>query len=181
MKTPHEILSKVQAASVLVIDDNPFMRTLIRGILSHIGVKAIHDAADGITGLELVRTLAPTLVLVDWEMPMLTGAEFVRTVRSPATFPLPDVPIIMVTGHGERWRVLQALQLGVNEFLVKPVSANSMLERMVSIVANPRPIVQLGSYYGPQPRRGFEDLVKSPPVLSVPDPAQSPAAAMATS
>jgi two-component system chemotaxis response regulator CheY len=180
MKTPHEILSKVQAASVLVIDDNPFMRTLIRGILAHIGVKAIHDAADGITGLELVRTLAPTLVLVDWEMPMLTGAEFVRTVRSPATFPLPDVPIIMVTGHGERWRVLQALQLGVNEFLVKPVSANSMLERMVSIVANPRPIVQLGSYYGPQPRRGIEELVKSAPVVLAPVPAQSPAAAMAT-
>lgn len=178
MKTPHEILSKVQAASVLVIDDNPFMRTLIRGILAHIGVKAIHDAADGITGLELVRTLAPTLVLVDWEMPMLTGAEFVRTIRSPATFPLPDVPIIMVTGHGERWRVLQALQLGVNEFLVKPVSANSMLERMVSIVANPRPIVQVGSYYGPQPRRGFDDLVKTQPLAPV--PAETPAAAMAT-
>ena len=178
MKTPNEILRQVQALSVLVIDDNPFMRTLIRGILAHIGIKAVHEAPDGVTGLEYVRNLAPNLILVDWEMPLLTGAEFVRTIRSPGTFPFPDTPIIMVTGHGERWRVLQALQLGVNEFLVKPVSANAMLERMVSIVAHPRPIVRVGNYYGSKPRRSFEELTQRDPTPTIVC-AEAPAAAAA--
>ena len=72
--------------------------------------------ADGIAGLDAIRIVAPDLVILDWEMPLLNGAEFVRIVRSPGVFPLPDVPIIMLTAHGERWRVVEASRLGVNEY-----------------------------------------------------------------
>ena len=57
--------------------------------------------------------------MLDWEMPLLNGAELVRIVRSPGVFPMPDIPIIMLTGHGERWRVVEAARLGVNEFLLQ--------------------------------------------------------------
>jgi two-component system chemotaxis response regulator CheY len=83
----------------------------------------------------------------------LSGAELVRIVRSPGVFPVPDVPIIMLSGHGERWRVVEAVKLGVNEYLVKPVSAKSIYYRLVSIITQPRPLVQLGDYYGPEPRK----------------------------
>ncbi len=63
----------------------------------------------------------------------------------------------MLSAHGERWRVVEAVRLGVNEYMVKPVSANGLLERIVSIVAKPRPIVQLGDYYGPEPRKFYAD------------------------
>jgi DNA-binding response OmpR family regulator len=86
-------------------------------------------------------------------MPLLSGAELVRIVRSPGVFPVPDVPIIMLSGHGERWRVVEAVKLGVNEYLVKPVSAKSIYDRLVSIITQPRPLVQLGDYYGPEPRK----------------------------
>ena len=59
----------------------------------------------------------------------------------------------MLTGHVERWRVIEASRLGVNEFLKKPVSGKALLDRMVAILAHPRPMVRLGDYYGPQPRR----------------------------
>ena len=72
-------------------------------------------------------------MVLDWEMPLLSGAELVRIVRSPGVFPVPDVPIIMLSGHGERWRVLEAVQLGVNEYLVKPVSAKALYDRLVTI------------------------------------------------
>jgi len=95
----------------------------------------------------------PDVVIVDWQMPGLDGASFVRMVRSPDTFPFPDVPIIMLTGHGERSRVVEAVQVGVNEFLLKPVSSKSLQSRLLSVLTKPRPIVQSGGYYGPVPRR----------------------------
>ena len=93
---------------MLIVDDNQYMRKVIRNILVNIGVKNIHEAADGIAGLEAIRMFAPDLVILDWEMPLLNGAELVRIVRSPGVFPVPDVPIIMLTGHVERWRVIEA-------------------------------------------------------------------------
>src|ERR1700681_4607477 len=150
----HSITSKkiekvVQSIEVLVVEDNQYMRRVVRNILVNLGVKNIHEAGDGIAGLEAIRMFAPDIVILDWEMPLLNGAELVRIVRSPGVFPVPDVPIIMLTGHGERWRVVEAVRLGVNEFLKKPVSAQALLDRMVSILAKPRPMVQKGDYYGP--------------------------------
>jgi DNA-binding response OmpR family regulator len=75
-----------------------------------------------------------------------------RAVRSPEKFPLPDVPVIMLTGYSERSRVIEAMQLGVNEYLLKPVSSTALLARIVSILVHPRPMVRRGDYYGPEPR-----------------------------
>jgi len=85
-------------------------------------------------------------------MPLLNGPELVRLVRSPGVFPMPDIPIIMMSGNVERRRVLEANRLGVNEFLCKPISAKALLERLISILLKPRESVRLGNYYGPAPR-----------------------------
>lgn len=148
-----EIAERIQALCVLVVDDNQYMRKMIRNLLVNCGVKDIFEAGDGITALDTIRTLGPDVVVLDWEMPLLNGAELVRIVRSPGVFPVPDVPIIMLSGHGERWRVLEAVQLGVNEYLIKPVSAKALYDRLVTITIQPRPTVQLGDYYGPEPRK----------------------------
>jgi two-component system, chemotaxis family, chemotaxis protein CheY len=157
----------VQSIAVLIVDDNQYMRKVIRNILVNIGVKNIHEAADGIAGLEAIRMFAPDLVILDWEMPLLNGAELVRIVRSPGVFPVPDVPIIMLTGHVERWRVIEASRLGVNEFLKKPVSGKALLDRIVAILTRPRAMVRLGDYYGPEPRKLFyepmQKLIAAPP------------------
>ena len=150
----------VHGLRVLVVDDNQYMRKLVRNLLINVGIKNVHEAADGIAGLEAIRTLSPDVVILDWEMPLLNGPEMVRIVRSPGVFPTPDIPIIMLTAHGERWRVVEAVRLGVNEFMVKPVSSKGLLDRIVSIMASPRPIVQLGDYYGPEPRNFFADPVQ---------------------
>jgi len=147
----------VTGLRILVVDDSQYMRKLVRNLLINVGVKNVHEASDGIAGLEAIRTILPDVVIVDWEMPLLNGAEMVRIVRSPGVFPVPDIPIIMLTAHGERWRVVEAVRLGVNEFMVKPVSSKGLLDRIISIMASPRPIVQLGDYYGPEPRNFFPD------------------------
>jgi len=160
----HSVLSKsveklMSTIEILIVDDNQYMRKVVRNLLVNLGVKNIHEAADGIAGLDAIRTYVPDIVLLDWEMPLLNGAELVRIVRSPGVFAVPDVPIIMLTAHVERWRVLDATRLGVNEFLKKPVSGKALLDRIVSILSHPRPMVQIGDYYGPEPRRmPFEPL-----------------------
>jgi two-component system, chemotaxis family, chemotaxis protein CheY len=148
-----ELADRIQALCVLIVDDNQYMRKMVRNLLVNCGVKDIYEAGDGITALDTIRTVSPDVVVLDWEMPLLSGAELVRIVRSPGVFPMPDVPIIMLSGHGERWRVVEAIRLGVNEYLVKPVSAKALYDRLVSITLQPRPTVQLGDYYGPEPRR----------------------------
>jgi two-component system, chemotaxis family, chemotaxis protein CheY len=154
-----EIENIIQSLCVLVVDDNQYMRKVVRTLLVNCGVKDIYEATDGIAALDSIRTVAPDVVILDWEMPLLSGPELVRIVRSPGVFPMPDVPIIMLTAHGERWRVVEAVRLGVNEYLAKPVSAKSLYDRLVAITLQPRPNVQLGDYYGPEPRKLMTDAL----------------------
>ena len=110
--------------------------------------------AAGYAALEdVIRTAQPDVVILDWEMPLLNGAELVRIVRSPGVFPMPDIPIFMLTAYAHRSRIVETIKLGVNEVLCKPVSAKALFDRLVSILLKPRASVALGDYYGPEPRR----------------------------
>jgi two-component system, chemotaxis family, chemotaxis protein CheY len=144
---------QLETLKVLIVDDESTMRKVARSLLQVIGVRDIHEASDGQSGLDAICRLEPDVVILDWSMPNLNGPEFVRRVRAPRAFPYPDVPIIMLTAHGERSRVVEAVRLGVNEFLLKPVSSTALLARLVSILANPRQMVKKGDYYGPEPRK----------------------------
>jgi two-component system, chemotaxis family, chemotaxis protein CheY len=147
-----QIAARLEALRVLIVDDEPAMRKVTRSLLQAIGVKDISEAGDCGSGLAAIRAGAPDIVIVDWQMPGASGADFMRQLRSPRDFPYPDVPVIMLTGHGERSRVVEAVRLGVNEFLLKPVSTNALLARVIAILTKPRRIVQKGDYYGPEPR-----------------------------
>ena len=148
-----QIARQVEKLKVLVVDDELAMRKVARALLQSIGITDIHEASDGNSGLEKICISAPDIVILDWEMPSPNGPEFMRTVRSPGTFPLPDVPVIMLSGYSERSRVVEAVRLGVNEYLLKPVSSTALLARIVSILVRPRPMIQRGDYYGPEPRQ----------------------------
>jgi DNA-binding response OmpR family regulator len=167
--TKADIEAAIASLGILVIDDSAYMRKIVRNLLINIGVKTIYEAGDGIAGLEAIRTVVPDVVILDWELPLLNGSELARIVRSPGVFPTPEVPIIMLSAYGERWRVVEAARIGVNEYLVKPVSAKALFDRLTAILAKPRAIVQVGDYYGPQPRTTFADPVTEP-VAAPPPP-----------
>jgi two-component system chemotaxis response regulator CheY len=145
--------ARIETLKVLVVDDDHYMRKVVRTMLAAIGVRTVFESPDGISGLDSIRQNSPDLVIVDWEMPMIDGAQFVRIVRSPNEFPIPDIPIIMLSGHGDRWRVVEAARIGAHEYLLKPVSTKALRDRIVTIIGRPRPTVQLNGYYGPAPRR----------------------------
>jgi two-component system chemotaxis response regulator CheY len=165
----NRIDDQIQSLAVLVVDDNQYTRKMIRNLLVNCGVKDVFEANDGIAALGAIRSIAPDVVVLDWEMPLLSGAELVRIVRSPGVFPMPDIPIIMLSAHGERWRVVEAARLGVHEYLVKPVSAKSIYDRLVAIVSQPRPVVKRGDYYGPEPRKLVTDApLNESPIIELP-------------
>jgi CheY-like chemotaxis protein len=147
-----QIARRLGQLKVLIVDDEASMRKVTHALLQTIGVRNILEAHNGREGLEAICAHAPDVVILDWEMPMPNGPEFMRTVRAPHKFPLPDIPIIMLTGHSERSCVIEAVQLGVNEYLLKPVSSVALLARLVAILCKPRPMIRKGDYYGPQPR-----------------------------
>ena len=89
-------------------------------------------------------------MLLDWDMPVLNGIEVLRIVRS---FPRPNLPVIMLTTRAKRSYVNEALRAGANEFLLKPTSPKALCDRLMSIVFKPRPMVKVGTFYVPQPRR----------------------------
>ena len=151
--TGHYLHPKIASLKVLVVEDNQAMRKLVRTMLTVMGVNTVHEAADGLDGLAAIKEHKPDLVIVDWDMPMIDGAQFVRLVRSPGECSDPDVPIIILTGHGDRWRVLEAARIGAHEFLLKPVSIKALQDRILAIIRRPRPSVKLDGYYGPMPRR----------------------------
>ncbi len=129
---PHAAL--LRALKVLVVDDEQSMRKVVRTLLAGIGVGVTIEAIDGADGIEQIRRNAPDLVIVDWQMPNLDGPGFIRQVRSAENCPYPQVPIIILTGHSRRERVVEAIEIGANDFLLKPVSSKALEERLLAVL-----------------------------------------------
>jgi two-component system chemotaxis response regulator CheY len=143
----------IQGLNILIVDGNSYMRRLTRTMLMNLGAKSVAEACDGLAALEAIRTCDPDVMFLDWDMPVLNGMEVMRIVRSPGVFPRPNLPIIMLTSRAQRSAVVEALGNGAHEFLLKPASPKALCDRLMSIVIKPRPMVKLGKYYVPEPRR----------------------------
>jgi two-component system chemotaxis response regulator CheY len=137
----------------LIIDDNAHMRRITRTLLIGYGSREVFEAEDGASGLEAFTQYVPDIVITDWVMPIFDGLELTQMIRQPGTNANPYVPIIMLTGHTEKTRVVGARDAGITEFLAKPISATSLYERILNLVANPRSFIRTKTYFGPDRRR----------------------------
>jgi CheY-like chemotaxis protein len=142
----------IQGLGILIVDHNPHMRRLTRMMLTTLGAKSVYEAADGLAALEIVRTNNPDIMVLERDVPVLSGAELLQIVRSPDLFPKPDLPVIMVMQSAQRGDVIEALRLGAHELLLKPTSPKALQDRLLSVMLNPRKMVRIGKYYVPQPR-----------------------------
>lgn len=151
---------------VLIVDDHANMRKIVSTILHALGLQYVYEAADGADGFEAMRAYNPDIIIVDWEMLGIDGIEFTELVRKASDSPNPYVPVIFLTSYSDRKHVMRARDAGVTEFLAKPVSANAIYTRLMSIINKPRPFVRSRNYFGPCRRRhinreyaGFERRV----------------------
>ncbi len=139
--------------SVLVLDDNRHMRSLIQSILLALGVKHVRETADAPEAFKELQHFHADVIITDWRMEPLDGLDFVRLVRTAKDSPNPYVPIIMLTAYTEFQRVSEARDAGVNEFLAKPISAKTLYMRFASIIDNPRAFIRTKTFFGPDRRR----------------------------
>lgn len=137
---------------ILVIDDNAQMRTIIGTVLAAVGVRNLYYAQDGRDALEVMTRQPIDIIYVDLEMPVMNGLQFIAAVRALSP-PKREIPIIMLTGHCDVPSIVRARDAGVNEFLGKPVTVKSILQRLSEVIFRPRGFVTSPDFAGPNRRR----------------------------
>ncbi len=116
---------------VLVADDFATMRKIVRNILKQIGFDNIVEAEDGLAALQIVKQDRIGLVVTDWNMPNMSGLELLEKIReNPET---KHVPVLMVTAEGLKDNVIAAVKAGVNNYVVKPFTAETLQEKIEQI------------------------------------------------
>jgi CheY-like chemotaxis protein len=137
----------------LVIEDNNYMRSIIRTLLKGFGVQSISEATDAAEAFEEFRNSQIDVIIVDYALETLDGIEFVQLVRTANDSPNPYVPIIMLSAHSERIRIEEARDAGITEFLRKPICAEDLYRRVVEVIERPRSFIRSKNYFGPDRRR----------------------------
>lgn len=148
----------LKSLSVLLVEDDPSMRFLLRDMLAAFGIEKTVTVTDGTKAFAELRQFVADIIITDWVMEPLDGIDFTRMVRTAPDSPNPFVPIIMLTSQGAFERVQQARDTGVTEFLIKPVTANALYSRIVNVIQNPRQYVRVSEYFGPDRRRTVKDF-----------------------
>lgn len=105
---------------VLIADGALHSRLLLRSMLLQLGVKSIYEVGDGTAALDAIRTFSPDIMILDWDLPVLSGPDLMNMVRARGVFPNPDLPIIVISSSGQSTYVHEAIKLGAQQFLVRP-------------------------------------------------------------
>jgi two-component system chemotaxis response regulator CheY len=113
---------------VLVVDDMMSMRNIVKRALLEIGYKDIHDALNGEDALEKLKSGGFGLVLLDWNMPIMSGIELLRIIRADPA--LQTLPVLMITAEAKMDNIMEAVQTGVSDYLVKPFSGQALQEKL---------------------------------------------------
>ncbi len=116
---------------ILVVDDMATMRRIIKGLLNQLGYKNIEEAEDGKVALQKLKNEKFDFVVTDWNMPNMTGLELVQEIRKDPE--LKHLPVLMVTAEAKKENVLMAIKAGVNNYIVKPFTAEVLKEKMEKI------------------------------------------------
>lgn len=114
-----------------IIDDSKTMRNIEKSVLASLGYTEVGEAGDGKEGLETVEAFAPDVILLDWNMPVMNGLEFVKAFRAKDKL----TPVIMVTTESEKTNVLEAIKAGVNNYVVKPFTPEGLSEKINQTIA----------------------------------------------
>jgi two-component system, chemotaxis family, chemotaxis protein CheY len=120
-----------EGKKVLVVDDSAVMRQIIKKNLKELGFSDLSEAEDGAAGLKKAGEEPVDLIVSDWNMPNMTGLEFLKAVRADAG--LKGTAFIMVTSEADKEKIMEAVQAGVNQYIVKPFNAMQLEEKIKAI------------------------------------------------
>ncbi len=116
---------------ILIVDDFATMRRILKNILKQLGFTNILEADDGTTALEQLKTNQFDLIISDWNMPKMTGLDLLKSVRGMNE--CKDIPFLMVTAEAQKQNVIEAVQAGVSNYVVKPFTAEQIADKLGKI------------------------------------------------
>ncbi len=118
----------------LIVDDSPTMRRIVNNTLKRLGYRDIEEADNGSTGLDKLKTIPGiNFIITDWNMPVMDGLAFVQSVRGSSDFR--ETPILMVTTRSVKDDIIEAMKAGVNNYVVKPFTPETMKEKIDAILS----------------------------------------------
>lgn len=116
---------------ILLVDDSRTIRNLQKNILTKLGYTDVCEAGDGLEALNQIAQCRPDLVLVDWNMPNMDGITLVRKIRETDK----STPLVMCTTEAEKGRVVEAIKAGVNNYVIKPFTAETLAQKINATLA----------------------------------------------
>jgi CheY-like chemotaxis protein len=147
---PNPSLSRLK---ILVVDDSSAVRMMLTALLHTFGITQIVECSDGAEALRAVEKGNFDLVITDVSMRPMDGVEFTRRLRHPESLVPPSLPVLFLSSHSEKAVVNAAIQAGGSGYLVKPINRPGLLDKIITLVGNPPPVVKGGAYWGPDRRR----------------------------
>ena len=120
-----------EGKKVLVVDDSAVMRQIIKKNLKELGFGELSEAENGAAGLKKAGEEPVDLIVSDWNMPNMTGLEFLKAVRADAS--LKGIAFIMVTSESDKEKIMEAVKAGVSQYIVKPFNAIQLEEKIKAI------------------------------------------------
>lgn len=120
-----------KSIKILVVDDFPTMRRIVRNLLKELGFDNVDEAEDGAMALDKLRGGNFQFVISDWNMPNLDGLSMLKTIRSDAV--LGKIPVLMVTAEAKKENIVAAAQAGASGYVVKPFTAATLEEKLNKI------------------------------------------------
>ncbi|MCL2740548.1 MAG: response regulator [Oscillospiraceae bacterium] len=115
---------------ILIVDDAAFMRMLIKGILTNGGYEVVGEAENGLKAVESYKALNPDLVIMDITMPEMNGIDAVKEIKKAN----PDAKVIMCSAMGQQAMVIEAIQAGARDFIVKPFQNERVIEAVKKVI-----------------------------------------------
>lgn len=116
---------------IMVVDDMSTMRRIVRNVLKQIGFTNVEEAENGKEALDKLKAESYGFVVSDWNMPVMTGIDMLRAIRADGA--LKDIPVLMVTAEAQKENIVEAVQAGVSNYIVKPFTAEALQEKMGKI------------------------------------------------
>ncbi len=117
-----------QNLRIMVVDDFSTMRRIVKNILKQLGYSNIDEAEDGVGALEKLKAEPFDFIISDWNMPNMSGLDLLKTVRGDNA--LKHIPFMLVTAEAKKENIVDAAKAGVNNYIVKPFTAEALKEKM---------------------------------------------------
>lgn len=116
---------------IMVVDDMSTMRRIVKNVLKQLGFTNVEEAENGKEALEKLKGDVYGFVVSDWNMPIMTGIDMLRAIRADAA--LKQIPVLMVTAEAQKENIIEAVQAGVSNYIVKPFTAEALQDKMAKI------------------------------------------------